>query len=412
MLKYFVLCLFLLSSKMDFSQDSTYTNDFNNFWETFRDNYAYFDIKQTDWNKVKEIYLPEAQMVKSRNEFITLLEKVIGELYDNHTHLLTNLSSSYRLSPSGLDIWAEWENNKYIIKEVRSGSGAELCGIKPGMEITAINNLPIDDAISQITGKAVNNPGKEIKEWAVRTLLAGNYENKRVLKLRYKGEEFTKEPDKEKDIYKYYNYESNLEFDIIDDNIGYIKINNSLGDEYTIEKFDSALTSLWDTKAMIIDLRETPGGGSSVVARGIMSRFINEPMPYQKHEIPAEERITGVKRGWVEFVYPRDKIFDKPLVILVNHWTGSMGEGIAIGFSALKRADIIGTKMAGLVGAKYDFKLPNTKIGVSYAGEKLFHINGTPREDYLPDVLVEIDGLPVDRILKAGLKILKEKIIK
>ncbi|NOS85130.1 MAG: peptidase [Ignavibacteria bacterium] len=410
MKKYFIFCLIIFLNKPLFSQENIYVKDFIYFWETFRDNYGYFDNRQTDWNKVKEIYLPEAQKIDNRTEFISMLERVIAELYDNHTHLLTNLSSSYRLTPSGLDIWPELENNKYIIKEVRAGSGADFCGIKPGMEIIQINNLEIGEAIMQITGKAINNPGKEVKEWAIRTLLAGNYETKRVLKLSYNGEEFIREPDKDKDTYSYFKYDTNIKSKILENNIGYIIINNSLGDETTVQMFDSVLNSIWNTRALIIDLRETPGGGSSIVARGIMSRFINEPMPYQVHLLPAEEKLTGVKRGWVEYVYPRGIMYDKPLIILVNHWTGSMGEGIAIGFDALNRAEIIGTRMAGLVGAKYDFKLPETGIGVSYSAEKLFHVNGTPRENYVPDILVEPDDKPGDLILETAIKFLNEKI--
>lgn len=410
MKKFFILCLFIFLNKPVFSQENIYEKDFVYFWETFRDNYGYFENKQTDWNKVKEIYLPEAQKISNKTDFISLLENVIGELYDNHTHLLTNLSSSYRLSPSGLDIWPELENNKYIVKEVRAGSGSELCGIKPGMEITHINDLAINDAILQITGKTIINPGKEVKEWAIRTLLAGNYKTKRVLKLNYNGEELTKEPDTEKDTYSYFTYDSNIRSKILENNIGYIAIYNSLGDENTVQMFDSVLNSMRGTRGLIIDLRETPGGGSSVVARGIMSRFINEPKPYQMHQLPAEEKLTGVKRGWVEYVYPRGIMYDKPLSILVNHWTGSMGEGIAIGFDALDRADIIGTKMAGLVGAKYDFKLPETGIGVSYSAEKLFHINGTPHENYVPDILIEPDGKPGDLILETAIRFLNDKI--
>jgi C-terminal processing protease CtpA/Prc len=75
------------------------------------------------------------------------------------------------------------------------------------------------------------------------------------------------------------------------------------------------------------------------------------------------------------------------LVILVNRWTGSMGEGIAIGFDGMKRAKIIGDKMAGLLGAIYSYNCPETKIGFSIPVEKLFHVNGTPREDFKPMLL-------------------------
>jgi carboxyl-terminal processing protease len=55
---------------------------------------------------------------------------------------------------------------------------------------------------------------------------------------------------------------------------------------------------------------------------------------------------------------PRQNIYKKPVVVLVGNWTGSMGEGIAIGFEGIKRAKIVGTKMAGLLGEIYSFETP------------------------------------------------------
>lgn len=392
------------------SQENNYTDDFNAFWETMRDNYGYFDLKKTNWDKVKEIYLPQTYAIQNKQEFIKLLENAIAELYDNHTHLLTNLSSSYRLAPSGLDIWAEWDNGVYIIMEVRQGSGAELCGLIAGMEISSLNGIPIDDAVSGIIGKSITTPDAEVKNWAIRTLLAGNYETKRNIGVLVNGKLKELYPDEAQDVYSYYKYDSPIEFKTVDRNFGYIKINNSLGDDGTINAFDSAMALLENTNGMIIDLRETPGGGNSTVARAIMSRFITAELPYQKHEVPGEERVTGIKRSWAEYVSPRGKTYVNPLVVLVNHWTGSMGEGIAVGFSGLNRAKIVGTQMARLVGAKYDFRLPNTDIGVSYSAEKLFHVNGTPREDFMPDVIVVPASSNEDVILEKGINILKETL--
>jgi len=375
-----------------------------------RDNYGYFDIQKTDWDKVKEIYLPQTYSIQNKLEFIKLLENAIAELYDNHTHLLTNLSSSYRLAPSGLDIWAEWDNGVYIIMEVRQGSGAELCGLIAGMEISSLNGIPIDDAVSGIIGKSITTPDAEVKNWAIRTLLAGNYETKRNIGVLVNGKIKEFYPDEAQDVYSYYKYDSPIEFKTVGRNFGYIKINNSLGDDGTINAFDSAMALLENTNGMIIDLRETPGGGNSTVARAIMSRFISAELPYQRHELPAEERVTGIKRSWVEYVSPRRITYVNPLVVLVNHWTGSMGEGIAVGFSGLNKAKIVGTQMARLVGAKYDFRLPNTDIGVSYSAEKLFHVNGTPREDFMPDVIVVPASSNEDVILEKGINILKETL--
>ena len=98
------------------------------------------------------------------------------------------------------------------------------------------------------------------------------------------------------------------------------------------------------------------------------------------------------------------------MVILVNHWTGSVGEGIAIGFDALKRATVIGTKMAGLNGANYSFTMPNSKIGFSFPAEKLFHVNGTARECFIPQIHVDMNtDNDEDLILEQALKYLHKR---
>jgi carboxyl-terminal processing protease len=143
-----------------------------------------------------------------------------------------------------------------------------------------------------------------------------------------------------------------------------------------------------------------------------MGRFIRRDLPYQKHSIPAEERLYGTKRSWVELVSPRGAFsYSAPVVVLVDHWTGSMGEGIAIGMDGMKRATIVGTEMARLIGATSGITLPNTGIGVHFPTEKLFHVDGTPRENFVPAVHIDL-SLKVNRevedpILTQGLRVLQ-----
>jgi carboxyl-terminal processing protease len=128
------------------------------------------------------------------------------------------------------------------------------------------------------------------------------------------------------------------------------------------------------------------------VARAILGWFINQDQFYQKHEYYAEEKMIGIKRSWEEIVSPREhKYYDKSLAILVDHWTGSIAEGIAIGFDAFRRpkTKIIGTAMARLNGAVYSYEMPNTKISFSFPAERLYHINGLPREQYVPTILID-----------------------
>jgi carboxyl-terminal processing protease len=114
-------------------------------------------------------------------------------------------------------------------------------------------------------------------------------------------------------------------------------------------------------------------------------------MPYQKHILPSEEKETGIRRSWLELVSPRGERYEGAVVVLVNRWTGSMGEGLAIGFDATGAAKVVGTEMARLVGATYTLTLPNTGIRANVPAERLQHVNGTPREQYRPGAYVDVE---------------------
>ena len=137
----------------------------------------------------------------------------------------------------------------------------------------------------------------------------------------------------------------------------------------------------------MLDLRDTPSGGNTAVARGIMGLFVARRRPYQRHVV--EERATGTVRDWVEYVTPRGLApLRAPMVVLVDGWTGSMGEGMAIGLDAMGRATVVGDRMAGLRGATGATVLPVSGLRASFPTERLFHVDGTPRHLWRPSVRV------------------------
>ncbi len=176
----------------------------------------------------------------------------------------------------------------------------------------------------------------------MRLLLAGDHSTIRVITLKNKNGVKDYYPDREGMMLENIKYGEMVESKIIN-NIGYIRVSNFLFDNTIIPKFDSVLNKMMHTKALILDMRETPSGGNTSVARAILGRFIKSDHFYQKHEYYAEEKETGIKRSWEEIVSPRGITYTKPLVILADHWTGSIAEGITIGFDGMKRATVIGT---------------------------------------------------------------------
>lgn len=355
-----------------------YQKDFNEFWNDLNENYAYLNQQNIDWEKVKEIYTPQVEKINDNSDFIKLLERVINELYNGHSSLNTNLKSSNRLIPSGQDIFVEKVGNNYFITDLRKGFGAEQSGLKIGMQITKFNGKNIDEQLQKFLPKFTKNPNQKMYQYAMNMLFAGTHDTKREITALENGVEKVFFPID----YDNPNPQQLISTKILNKKTAYIRINNSLGNNDLIEEFDKILDNFIIYKNVIIDLTETPNGGNSTVARAIMGRFTEKQLPYQIHEY--DEKQYQTKRHWIEYVSPRGKIFKGKLYILVGHWTGSMGEGIAIGFDGMNRGKIIGTKMAGLLGAISNFGLTETKIGYQFPTERLYHINGIPREDFIP----------------------------
>jgi len=376
----FPILLFFFTQNTILAQ-TKYQKDFKEFWSDINEHYAYLDKQNINWNKVKEIYSPQAEKVMNDYDFVQLLERILNELYNGHSSLSTNLNTSNRLCPSGSDMRVEKIGKSYFINDLRKGFGADLTGLKIGMQVTLFNGKPIDEQLKKFLPTFTDQHTPKMYQYALDMLFAGTHDKQREITVNENGAIRTFDP------VSYGNRNELLYCKIIKSNTAYIKINNSLGNNNLISEFDKTLDSLLSYKNLILDLTETPSGGNSTVARAIMGRFTPQLMPYQVHEF--DEKDYDTKRHWVEYVGPRKQIFKGNVYVLVGYWTGSMGEGIAIGFDALNRATTIGTSMAGLLGAISNFALTETKIGFQFPTERLYHVNGTAREDFTPRILTK-----------------------
>ena len=379
-----------------------YAEDFDAAWSFIRDTYAYFDREAVDWEQVRVLLRPRVAEVRDRNEFIGLLEELVEHLCDHHAHLGVNTASSPRLVPSGADLWAVHRLGEAVITDVRAGSEAEASGLRPGMPIVSIDGSPVAAAVDDRLPQAVARDHAAARDWALRTLLAGRHGTSVHVEVQSGSGRLgvSYEPG------KWSRPGAPLTATHLDADIGYVRLHDSLGQHALIPAWDAALARLKETDGLILDLRDTPGGGDAAIARPLMGRLVSSTLPYQRHERPNPRR-PGSHRTWTEKVKPRGPFtYDKPMAVLVGRWTGSMGEGVAIALDGMKRADVFGSPMAGLRGAIETLNLKHSKIPVRVPAERLYHIDGTPREAFLPPF--PVDAGPNDAVLDAALKRLQE----
>ena len=279
------------------------------------------------------------------------------------------------------------------------------------MEVIAINDIPTLFAVGSFIGKTLKGAEDEAGDYALRIALAGDHSRRRKFTLRYHGVTRNYYPDADGMQLEHIHYRSRVEARVVK-GAAYIKINDCLWDNGLIPDFDSVMQLMRHKPTLILDLRETPGGGNTVVARAILGWFTDKEQYYQKHELYAEEKAYGIKRSWEEIVSPRKgKYYGGKMVVLADHWTGSLGEGITTAFDGIKRATVVGTPLARLCGATYSYELPNTKIRFSFPVERLYQLNGAPRENFIPAVVIDYARLPGtygnDEALAEALKLLR-----
>jgi carboxyl-terminal processing protease len=325
----------------------------------------------------------EAEQVENRRDLVAFAERAVSLLADHHAITGASLKDSWAVFPSYGDLWVERRGTEFVIEAVRENSPAEDSGVRPGDRLEAVEGVPARRAVQAFWSDLGTTGGGERDGYAARVLTAGRRDRPRRLTVQTPGS-----------ASRYLSLASLYAVQRADraplstqeqNGTLIIRFNDSLGSSATIPAFDKALSTARPGTRIVLDLRDTASGGHTTVARAILGWFVTKPTFYQVHRLPVEERQTGIPRQWVEQVLPRDRKYHRgPVSGRVGRWTGSMGEGLAVGLAAIG-GRVEGTSMAGLLGAIYDHQLPASGIVLKLPTERLYATDGTPREKFVPE---------------------------
>jgi carboxyl-terminal processing protease len=344
--------------------------------------YAYLDRFPGGVAPISAKLKGEAEQVRDGRSLLRYAERALLALADHHAITGPSTAQSWAIVPSYADLWVEQRGGNYVVEAVREGSPAAQAGIRRGDRLDAVGGEPIGKAVAAFWDDLGLPVTPERASFAARILAAGKRDVPRRLEIRKAGGGVVRL--ELPNLYQVPHVQQPL---LAANEQGHdlaIRFNDSLGENGTIAAFDAAMAKARPGQRIVIDLRDTPSGGNTVIARAILGWFAAKPQGYQVHNLALEERQTGIPRQWIEEVLPRaGKHHAGAVLVRVGRWTGSMGEGLAIGFAALG-APVVGDRMAGLRGAVYDERLDHSGLVLKIPAERLYTVSGIPREKFVP----------------------------
>lgn len=365
-------------------------------WDAFeallREAYAYVERSDFDVDKHLSVSREATLSAKTPEEVRRALLLAAYAFTDPHLLVGPLRDSDPNVIPTSSDLMIERREGRFLVAQVRAGGAAAEAGVRPGWELTTVGGRPVEEAAGELLLGAVDD--RTPRQWSYAATLAANGHRgePRTLGFRVAGEARELPLANPRDLATDVSKRAPLTI-LREPGLVVLRFENSLGKMETVAAVDKALASVGAEDTLVLDLRNTPSGGNTDVARSIIGHFISETRPYQMHRIPGIERRYGVPREFVEHVLPREPLHTGPVIVLGGPWTGSMGEGIVIGMNAAAKAHTIASDMGDLLGAVFSEPLGHCDATVELGVEALFHVDGTPREDYIADTPLEFADL-------------------
>jgi C-terminal processing protease CtpA/Prc len=409
-----------LGKNTDFDKQLTKAEKLCHFfkiWHYANDFFAFFDQIELDWGKVKIEYLPTVQATKSNEEFYWLMTEMIALLKDGHT-------SAYvqgLWKPAFIQTKII-ENNVYFINDDSYRKQTML----PGDKILKVNNFPVISAIEK-TKKYISSSTEQWIKYRLesdQSFINFNFCDSIIVEYESK---------QNKEISKYVIYPSPnkskkklplIETKLLNNNIGYIAVNSMHPTQDIIPIFNSSLDSLFNTNALIIDIRKN-GGGSSNTGFHIISRVSNKNLPYFKSKVRfysvdefdkwfSEEEMFDIFYDVYQGIFPdttetnqdflRDEfrnseyfkieskppIYEKPIVVLIGPNTFSAAEDFLASFHGTERITLVGKSTGGSTGQPLYLAF-NNDFCVIICGRRCWCPDGYEfvGKGFMPDIEVE-----------------------
>lgn len=286
---------------------------------TSNNNSAYLKRIEYALEEVSKKYVDDVDMDTLVNGAISGIASATGDPYtryiseEEYKEMLESSVKPY----SGIGVHLTFDTET---------SGIEILGIMPNSPATKVD-LKIGDIIVKVEDITVS---LETYQEAVDAIKGeANTSVKLIIK---RGEELM-----EREVIRESIVANNIESEVLDGNIGYIKIWQFDNDIYNQFKSEYDKLRSQNIKGLVIDVRNNPGG------------LVADTLNIARLMLPKCDLLKLVYKNGSEKVYKCDgkNEIDIPLAILVNSRSASASEILSGAIKDSKKGIVIGTKTYG-----------------------------------------------------------------
>ncbi|RSK40096.1 S41 family peptidase [Hymenobacter perfusus] len=334
---------------------------FEQFWQAFRDHYAFFPLKQVDWDATYRTYRPRITAQTPQDSLVQVFERMVAPLHDGHITI-----------SKGETILFKGESQRNSFKQTFKAVQPEFWRVA-GAQLKAAGFGPLKG-------------------------LGPDFKGKQPL---------------------YFSRSSNLGYLHLTRN--FADISGAIGtdaqekkDQQRLEKlFSQALLHLSGCQALLLDIRDDGGGHSGMELAGHFAservltsyKALRQPGGYDRFTEPQPVYVTPAAG-------PR---FTGPVILLTSDQTASAAEDLTIALTQLPQVTQVGTTTKGMLSDMYSVHLPNG-LDVTLSHQRYTTPTGQLLEDtgVPPDVAVE-NTLPAlqqqrDPVLEKALELARAEV--
>jgi len=340
---------------------------YDKVWKIIESDYLDQNYNQQDWEIWRHRY---DSHLKDREDAYKAIETMIASLGDRYTRFLNREafeeekeSINAELTGVGIQIGLDKENRVIIIAPIAGTPGAQA-------------DLRPNDLIIEIDGQ--NTSGISIDQAARK--IRGPVDTEVTLTIQRDEEKLSKTITRAVIPIKAI---PDGQVQTIFDDIGYIRLSTFISKD-TVEELIDALKELEKTKALIIDLRNNPGG------------LLNNAMVISDMFLEEGVIVSTVNKNGYINSYSSRKIVstEKPIILLVNSNSASASEIFSGAMRDNARAEIVGTTTFGK-GLVQEINKLGDGSGINVTIAKYLTPNKTDinKKGIKPDYLVKLEKI-------------------